>query len=133
MHLSELAQRWWQRQTSLRELDSLSRGALRELAGDVAVNEADLYNLISRSASDDELLPRLLASTGLDADRLALQQPAVMRDMAVVCAGCAMTQRCRRELDREEAAANYRQYCGNADTIGALRRERPRWTALRTV
>lgn len=131
MHLLELAQHWWQRQSGLRELDAVGRDALRYLARDVAVNEGDLYNLVSRNASDAGLLPRLLASTGLDADRLSRQQPVVMRDMAIVCAGCAMTQRCRRELDREEAAANYRQYCCNADTIGALRRERPRWEAHR--
>lgn len=133
MHLLELAQRWWQRRSGLRELDAVGRDALREMARDVAMNEVDLYNLVSRNASDAGLLPRLLAAVGLDADRLSLRQPVVMRDMAIVCAGCAMTQRCRRDLDREEAVANYRQYCGNADTIGALRRERPRWAALERV
>ncbi|WP_332692505.1 DUF6455 family protein [Bosea sp. (in: a-proteobacteria)] len=133
MHLSELAQRWWQRRSGLRELDGLGHDALRELARDVAMNEVDLYNLVSRNASDAGLLPRLLANTGLDADRLSLQQPVVMRDMAIVCAGCAMTQRCRRELDRDEADLNYRQYCPNADTIGALRQERPRRARLRAV
>lgn len=133
MHLLERAQHWWQRQSGLRQLDAVGGDALRDLARDVGVNEADLYNLVSRNASDAGLLPRLLASSGLDADRLSRHQPVVMRDMAIVCAGCTMTQRCRRELDREQALANYRQYCSNADTIGALRRERPRWEAHRTI
>jgi hypothetical protein len=126
MHLLERAQHWWQRQLALRELDAVGRDALGDLARDLAVNEVDLYYLVSRSASDAGLLPRLLASIGLDAGRLSRQQPVTMRDMAIVCAGCAMTPRCRRELEREEAAANYRQYCANAHTIGALRRERRR-------
>lgn len=133
MHLLERVQHWWQRQSSLRQLDAVGRDALRDLARDVGVNEADLYNLVSRNASDAGLLPRLLASAGLDADRLSRQQPVVIRDMAIVCAGCTMTQRCRRELDREQALANYRQYCGNAETIGALRRERLRWEAYQTI
>lgn len=122
MHLSELAQRWRQRHSSLRELDGLGRDGLRELAGDVAVPEVDLYTLVSRSPANDSLLPRLLASIGLDADRLTRQQPAVMRDMARVCAGCQKTRHCRRELDREEAETSYRHYCPNAATIRALGR-----------
>lgn len=133
MHLSELAQRWRQHRAGRRELDALSRDGLRELASDVAVHETDLYSLVSRNEAENALLPQLLASTGLDAERLSRQQPAVMRDMAVVCASCAMTQRCRRELDRHEAELTYQQYCANAATIAALRRERLRRPKLRVV
>lgn len=133
MHLLERAQHWWQRQSGLRQLDAVGGDALRDLARDVGVNEVDLYNLVSRNASDAGLLPRLLASTELDADRLSRQLPVVMRDMAIVCAGCTMTPRCRRELNSEQALANYGQYCANADTITALRRERPRWDAHQTI
>lgn len=133
MHLSELAQRWRQRHSGRRELDALGRDGLRELASDVAVPEADLYSLVSHNGANEGLLTRLLAAIGIDADRLSLQQPAVMRDMAVVCAGCTAARQCRRELDRSEASANFRQYCANADTIDALRRERPRWVARRAV
>jgi hypothetical protein len=122
MHLSELAQRWRQRHSSLRELDGLGSDGLRELAGDVALQQADLYNLVSRSPADGALLPRLLASIGLDGDRVSRLQPAVMRDMARICAGCDSARRCRRELDREEAELSYRAYCPNAETIEALRR-----------
>ena len=122
MHLSELAQRWRQRHSSLRELDGLGSDGLRELAGDVALQQADLYNLVSRSPADGALLPRLLASIGLDGDRVSRQQPAVMRDMARICAGCDSARRCRRELDREEAELSYQAYCPNAETIEALRR-----------
>ena len=133
MHLSELAQRWRQRHSARRELDALSRDGLRELASDLAVDQADLYNLASRDASENALLPRLLASTGLDAERLSRLQPAVMRDMTVVCASCTMTQHCRRKLERDEAELTFQQYCANAATIAALRRERLRRPKLRVV
>jgi hypothetical protein len=42
--------------------------------------------------------------------------------MTVVCAGCLMTRRCRRDLDRGDDAWSHRQYCPNAETIDALRR-----------
>lgn len=120
MHLSEFAQRWWQRYSSVRELDALDREALRELAKDVAVQEADLYNLLSPKDAGEGLLSRLLRTIGLDADSLSRGQPAVMRDMAVVCSRCSMTRRCRRELTHQQARLNYSQYCANAYAINAL-------------
>lgn len=120
MHLSEFAHRWWQRHSSLRELDALGGDTLRELAEDVAVQEADLYNLVARKNASEGLLSRLLGTFGLDADELSRNLPAVMHDMAVVCSGCSMTRRCRRELNGEQAKLNYSRYCSNAGTILTL-------------
>ncbi len=74
-----------------------------------------------------------LYADGLDAERLSRLQPAVIRDMTVVCASCTMTQHCRRKLERDEAELTFQQYCANAATIAALRRERLRRPKLRVV
>lgn len=121
MHFTMLLRQWRQRQSAVRELDALGTIALGELARDNALQETDLYSLASRDRADAGLLPRLLGAVGLNPDELSQRESGVMRDMAVVCSGCAMLHRCRKELDRRHAAECYRAYCPNAETIDALR------------
>lgn len=120
MHIAEAVRQWWRDQSLLRAFEDLDQTTVAELARDNALPEADLRRLASRIDTNSALVRRLLQRVGVDPDGLARNQAGVMRDMAVVCAGCAMTRRCRRDLDRHEGPLPHGRYCPNAETIEAL-------------
>ena len=120
MHIAEAVRQWWRDQSLLRAFEDLDQTTVAELARDNALPEADLRRVASRTDTDSALVRRLLQRVGVDPDGLARNQAGVMRDMAVVCAGCAMTRRCRRDLDRHEGPLPHGRYCPNAETIEAL-------------
>ena len=92
MQIVEAVRQWWRVQSYLRKLEALGPAAMAELARDNAIPEADLRQLVSRRDSDSALLPRLLERLGIDPEQPARRQASVMRDMTIVCAGCAMTR-----------------------------------------
>ena len=121
MQIVEAVRQWWRVQSYLKKLEALGPTAMAELARDNAIPEADLRQLVSRSDTDSALLPRLLVRLGIDPEQLARRQASVMRDMAIVCAGCAMTRRCRSDLSQQDAPLRHGRYCPNTETIKALR------------
>ena len=120
MPIAEMVRQWWRDQSVLRAFAALDRTTVAELARDNAVSEADFRRLASRSRTQSALLRRLLQRVGIDPDVLARKQAGVMRDMTIVCAGCLMAHRCRRDLDRHEGPLPHGRYCPNAETIEAL-------------
>lgn len=120
MSIADAVRQWWREQSLLRVFEALDRTTVAELARDNFVPEADFRRLASRSRTESALLRRLLQRVGIDPDVLARNQSGVMRDMTVVCAGCLMVQRCRRDLDRHEGPLPHGRYCPNAETIEAL-------------
>lgn len=121
MQIVESVRQWWRVQSFLRRLGALGQITVAELARDNAISEADFRRLASRSDVQSSLLRRLLQRLGMDFDKLARNQAGVVRDMAVVCSGCAMTRRCRRDLDWEGVPLRHGRYCPNMATIKALR------------
>ncbi len=120
MPIAEMVRQWWRDQSSLRAFAALDRATVAELARDNAVSEADFRRLAFSSRRESGSLRRLLQRTGIDPDVLARNQTGVMRDMTIVCAGCLMAHRCRRDLDRHDGPLPHGRYCPNADTIEAL-------------
>jgi hypothetical protein len=120
MQIVETVRQWWRVQSCLRKLEALGPAAMAELARDNAIPEADLRQLVSRSETDSALLPRLLKRLGIDPEQLAQRQASVLRDMTIVCAGCAMTRRCRSDLSQQDAPLRHGRYCPNTETIRAL-------------
>jgi hypothetical protein len=120
MPIAEAVRQWWRGQSIRREFEALDRTTVAALARDNAVPEADFRRLTSRSRTETTLLRRLLQRVGIDPDALARNQVGVMRDMTIVCAGCLVAHRCRRDLDRHEGPLPHGRYCPNAETIEAL-------------
>jgi len=121
MRFAEPIRHWLRAQASAREIDALDPATLRQLARDNGVTEVDFHDLATRQDGNAELLRQQLAQAGIDPDQLAHTHASVMRDMEIICSGCLMTRRCRRALDRQDAAPHDVQYCPNAHTIDALR------------
>ncbi len=120
MPIAEAVRQWWRDQSFLRAFEALDRTTVSELARDNAVPEADFRRLAVSTRTESGSLRRLLQRTGIDPDALVRSQAGVMRDMTIVCAGCLMAHRCRRDLDRHEGPLPHGRYCPNADTIEAL-------------
>lgn len=126
MSVAEIWQKLQSRMASERELDSLDAAQREELARDVGVPRG-LFERLFRTERNDEL-ERLMYALAIDTRGIApANRGAVMRDMSIVCSGCALVSRCRRELDSGSAQRNYDQYCPNALSLNALRAEQSRW------
>lgn len=121
MHFAESVRHWWRSRSSLRELGELDQATIAELARDNAIPASDFQRLASHGSMNAALLHRLLRREGIAPERLAHNEAGIMRDMAVICSGCAMTRRCRRDLDHQELVSPHERYCPNAETIKALR------------
>lgn len=121
MQIVDAVRQWWRVQSFLSKLEALGPAAIAELARDNAVSEGDLRQLVSRSDADSSLLRRLLERLGIDFEQLGRSQASVVRDMAVVCAGCAMTRRCRSDLAQHDAPLRHGRFCPNMATIKVLR------------
>lgn len=91
------------------------------IARDARIPTGTLDRIMEGGAASGDELPRLLTAVGLEPLAVRRAQPAVLRDMQVVCSGCSEAARCRRLLDRGVARAVFGSYCPNAPTIEALR------------
>ncbi|WP_371332096.1 DUF6455 family protein [Bosea sp. BIWAKO-01] len=120
MQIVESIRQWWRVQVFLRKLEALGQVTTAELARDNAVSEADFRRLASLDDTDSALLRRLLWRLGFDPEQLNRRHAGVMRDMAVVCAGCTMRRRCRSDLDLQGVPLRHGRYCPNTGTIRAL-------------
>ena len=61
-----------------------------------------------------------LRALGVDAKKLAKDDPVVMRDLQRLCISCGDKSRCRHELEAGTAASHYHEFCPNAVTFDAL-------------
>jgi len=123
MGLMTTISHWRSGRKASHELTSLDADGLAALARDVGLSPDQLTRLTARGAKAGEGLPRLLDAVGLAPERVGRTHPDVMRDMSLVCSGCEVARRCRRDLDRGWAPVVQR-YCPNTETIQALRAER---------
>jgi uncharacterized protein YjiS (DUF1127 family) len=125
MNLMTTITHWRSSRKAGRELTSLDVDGLGALARDVGLSPDQLTRLTVRGAGSDEELARLLQAVGLVPERIGRTHPDVMRDMSIVCSGCAAARRCQRDLDRGWAPV-VQGYCPNSETIKALQAERCR-------
>lgn len=123
MALLSMLRRWLQRHSDLRALDDLGSDARQSLARDLGITEPALRRFAANGPRAVEELGNLLEAVSVDAEGLREFHPAVLQDMQVVCAECDAKSRCHTDLNLGIAAATYDEYCGNAETIDALRQE----------
>ncbi len=64
-----------------------------------------------------DLLARLMRELDLDIGQIAEAEPQVMIDMQRRCAACENQERCVHDLEEDEAASAYQDYCPNAETL----------------
>jgi hypothetical protein len=120
MGVAEIWEKWKVRRALANELSSLDMIQREELARDVCVSEEAFERLYVAGPRTDQL-EQLMCVLALDAATTEIENPgAVTRDMSLVCSGCLMINRCRRELEAGLAKQNYNEYCPNALTLNAV-------------
>jgi hypothetical protein len=114
---------WLKQRRELKKLmaSAADPGELDRIARDLNVTPADLDMLVRRGSQAAHELPYMLAALGIDETALRRAEPLLVRDMARVCSFCTHKRQCHQELEAGTAATNYVEYCGNADTIDAVR------------
>jgi hypothetical protein len=121
MKVLEHIRHWRRRAADVAALDALGQGGREQMARDLAVSEGALQALATSDKTDE--LPRLLRALELDPQVVERRDPALMRDLATVCAGCSEGARCRRELAVGNAAESYAEYCPNGASLALLYRD----------
>jgi|GEM_PF-2104909 len=85
-------------------------GSLDGVLADVGLARSQVEPLIAGGADSRELLDRMLARLGIDAQLMPVEE---LRDMTWACLTCPDKRRCRDWLSGSEQTA-YRAFCPNA-------------------
>jgi hypothetical protein len=102
------------------ELINCGTDEVARIAYDLGISSDDLLTLASKDAKSADLLQKMLVALGVDAKNFANDDPTAMHDLQRLCVNCWQKQRCAHELEVGTAAENYREFCPNAYTLGAL-------------
>lgn len=113
---------WIKQRRELNELNHLDSGEFKRMAHELGLTSGDLDALIRKGTQGAEELPELLRALGFDEAAIARIQPPVMMEMRHACSDCAHKRACRSDLAANTAAANYENYCANANDIALLSR-----------
>ena len=113
---------WKERRAVCRELDVLGPEGRAALARDIFVSEEVLARVAAARVTPPTELPRLMRLLGLEPADVERQLSGVMRDMRVVCAGCADARRCDADLATGDSHL-VESYCPHATTLNALRHD----------
>ena len=107
-----------------KEMASYTAEQVADIAHELGVRPSELAALARKGPHAADLLNKLLAALGVDADKLSHSDPAVMRDLQRLCISCGHKRQCEHDLARGEAAGLFHDYCPNAFTIDALLKAR---------
>ena len=117
---------WWNRLSTLRQLDGCDERDLQRVLHDLNVTRSELNDAVTRGAYPKLLLPEMIHALGFAPGHIEAEHPSVAADLRRVCAQCPDTKRCRHELDAGTASTNYPKFCHNSSTLDALLAEAAR-------
>ncbi len=129
---------WRRSAAARRELAAIGPQDRAALARDVGVPAEALERIAARGPDAAAGLPRLLRALGLDLRVLLRRDPALGRDLQLVCSSCLSTKSCARDLDAGRTRAVL-GYCPNSSTLAALgaapvaARGEPSWSMAKRV
>jgi hypothetical protein len=114
---------WLKQRRQLNELRQFKadRGELKRIAREFGITCAVFDTMVRQGPHGADELPKMLEALGIDEAAIRRAEPAMLRDMERVCSFCKHKRQCHQELTAGTAAANYEEYCGNADTFDTLR------------
>ena len=90
------------------------------IARDIGVSPEELRFAASKGPHAADELPKLLRALGVDPQKLASDDPAIMRSLERICISCGHKNQCQHDLAAGTAASHYRDYCPNAMSLDAL-------------
>ena len=90
------------------------------IARDIGVSPEELRFAASKGPHAADELPKLLRALGVDPQKLASDDPAIMRSLERICISCGHKNQCQHDLAAGTAASHYRDYCPNAMSLDEL-------------
>ncbi len=117
---------WLKQRRQLHELGELDRSEFSRMAHELGLAPGDLELLVRRGVDGASELPQMLRALGFDDAAIKRIAPPQMMEMRHACAGCTHKQACHTDLAAKTAAANYEDYCANANEITLMRARRDR-------
>ena len=109
-----------QLQSELAQLEAM--GSLDAVLADAGLVRSQVAPLIAGCAGSREMLDKMLARLGIDADQLPVES---LRDMTWTCTTCPDKRRCREWLAGTEQT-EFRTFCPNAAELDyALSKREP--------
>ena len=90
------------------------------IARDIGVSPEELIFVANRGPHAADELPKLLRALGVDPQKLASDDPAIMRSLQRICISCGHKDQCQHDLATGTAASKYGDYCPNAMSLDAL-------------
>jgi Family of unknown function (DUF6455) len=89
-------------------------------ARELGLSSRDLYRMARKGPNAADLLQKMLLALGVSPQKLALEDPLIMRDLQRLCIMCGQKKQCKHELAAGTADKNFRDFCPNAFTLEAL-------------
>ncbi|EUB94961.1 hypothetical protein PMI07_002739 [Rhizobium sp. CF080] len=124
-NLADRLKRWcsatWEAINEAKLLASLDDETVKLLAQDNALSEQELRDFIAKGPHAADEMLALMKLLNIDPEEASLEEPAEFREMHVTCTHCGEKTRCRRELADGSAAADFANYCGNAEMLDDMR------------
>lgn len=116
---------WWRDRSvanaELREIATLSQEDFAGVASDCGMTPCQLVSIVRAGPHAAQEMNEMLHALNIDASSLTTNDHRLFNDMQAVCANCESKGECRRHLRDGTAAQTYKDYCGNAESINALR------------
>jgi len=118
---------WMRHRRLIRQCDArlaaCDNDEIARIAHDVGLSSSDLRQMAKRGPDAAQQLLDRMAALHLDANAIAKNEPAAMRDMQRLCTNCVDKKRCQRDLVLSPNSPVWHHYCPNADTLDELQRE----------
>jgi len=111
---------WYRDWTAGDELSCCGEREIERMANDLGMSPSELQTLVNRGPDAADLLLRRMVALDLDRNEVCQTAPGTFKDLQRVCAMCESRKRCARDLGRNGAGSEWKDYCPNAATLIAL-------------
>lgn len=91
------------------------------LAEDCGISTDQLLALVKAGPHGADEMPQMMRVLNIDPAEVEFRMRKLFRHMQTACAACGAKDRCRRDLVHAVADQSFMEYCGNAETLNALR------------
>ncbi len=119
--LTEWFSRSWESAAEADMIVSLDDSTIRSIAHDCGISPDQLIELAKAGPHAADEMVVMMRALNIDPSEVELRLRNEFRDMQITCSHCASKSECRKDLARGTAAETFAHYCGNAESLNALR------------
>ncbi|QLF71384.1 hypothetical protein FE840_011350 [Peteryoungia desertarenae] len=113
--------REWEAKSQSDLMKALDQQELEQIAEDCGISRGQLLAFIEAGPHGADEMPRMMRALNIDPIEVEFRMLRLYRDMQLTCITCGAKAQCRKDLAEGHAATEFQHYCGNIDTLNALR------------